>query len=137
LLSFFTCVIILHLIQKRRSHHFFFVGALLKNILRSKHGKLDQKKCLLNIPFKNITSFLHTHKKYIEKCFIFHFENSYASIGLMVNWVQNLKNFNIIKVSNRYVWNWFENIFFKPSFTLEAIYILIRMLKRWKVTSTF
>jgi len=43
---------------------------------------------------------------------MFHFENIYASIGLIVSRVQNLKTFCIIKVGDKYVWNWLA-IFFK------------------------
>jgi hypothetical protein len=74
-------------------------------------------------------------RMWIGKKFMFHFENIYAFIGFMLNWAYNLNFSNIIKKGNEYVWNWLANIFFKPTFTLQARYILIRMWKRWKVTN--
>jgi hypothetical protein len=67
---------------------------------------------------------------------MFHFENTYASIGFMVTWIWNLKKINIIIIGDKYAWNWLRNIFLKPIFTLQAKYILIRMWKKWKATST-
>jgi hypothetical protein len=76
-------------------------------------------------------------RKYIGTLFMFHFENIYDSIMFMVSWKSNLKNFSIIKLGNKYVLNWSANIFFKPIFTLQVKYILIRMWKRWKATLHF
>jgi hypothetical protein len=59
----------------------------LNNMLRSKHGKLDQKICPPKILFKNMTIFYKNIRKYIGKFFIFHFENIYVSIGFMVSWI--------------------------------------------------
>jgi len=55
-------------------------------MLGSKHGKLDQKTCLPNIPFKNITYFYKNTRKYIGKLFMFHFEN------LCLHWVYGKLN---------------------------------------------
>ncbi len=60
---------------------------------------------------------------------MFHFENIYAFIGFIVNWLWNLKNFSIIKVGNKYVWNQLTNYFFKPTFILQAKYTWISMWK--------
>jgi hypothetical protein len=43
------------------------------------------------------------------------------SIGFVLNWIQNLKNFGIIKVGNKYFWIWLVNMVLKSTFSLEDL----------------
>jgi hypothetical protein len=48
----------------------------------------------------------------------FHHETIVPFFKHMVGWIQNLKDFNIIKVCNKYVWNWLVNMVFKIIFSI-------------------
>jgi hypothetical protein len=43
------------------------------------------------------------------------------SIGFVLSWIQNLRNFEIIKVRNKYFWVWLVNMVFKNTFSLENL----------------
>jgi len=51
----------------------------------------------------------------------FHSETMVFSIGFILIWIQNLKNFGIIKVGNKYFWIWVVNMVFKSTFSLENL----------------
>jgi hypothetical protein len=40
----------------------------------------------------------------------FHFETMVLSVGFVLSWIQNLRNFGIIKVGNKYFWIWLTNM---------------------------
>jgi hypothetical protein len=65
---------------------------------------------------------------------MFYFENIYGSIGFMVSQIKNLKNFTIIKVGTKYVWNrlaiFFSNLLLP--YKLDIFWLNVK-----KVTSTF
>ncbi len=60
-------------------------------------------------------------KKYIQFLFKFHCEIMVLSIGFVLSWIQNLRNFEIIKVRNKYFWVWLVNMVFKNTFSLENL----------------
>jgi len=51
------------------------------------------------------------------------------SIGFILSWIKNLKNFAIIKVGKNYFWIWLVNMVFKSTFSLENLmkYICVKL----------
>jgi hypothetical protein len=68
---------------------------------------------------KNEIDFNKNTRKYIQILFKFHFEMMVHSIGFILNWIQNLRIFGIIKVGNKYFWIWLVNMVFKSIFSIE------------------
>jgi hypothetical protein len=46
----------------------------------------------------------------------FQYEIIVPSIGFMVSWIQNMKKIYIIKVGDKYVWNWSYSIWCSNTF---------------------
>jgi hypothetical protein len=61
------------------------------------------------------------HKKVYSFLFKFHFETMVFSIGFVLNWIQNLKHFGIIKVGNKYFLFWLVNMVLKSVLSLEDL----------------
>jgi hypothetical protein len=66
-----------------------------------KHGILYKKIWQKNIKFKSRQNFHKNTRKYIQFLLKFHFQTMVLSIGFVLSWIQNLKNFAIIKVGNK------------------------------------
>jgi hypothetical protein len=61
-------------------------------------------------------------KQFLTKTqFKTHFETMVLSIGFILNWIQNLRNFGIIKIGYKYFLIWLVNIVFKNTFSLENL----------------
>jgi hypothetical protein len=73
----------------------------------------------------------------MEKKKLFHLENIYAFIKFIVNWLWNLKNFSIIQVANKHIWNWLVNSFSDLFLPYKLNIFWLKCEKRWKVTNTF
>lgn len=82
------------------------------------HDKISLKSCTFKINFLNGTFFDISAWKWIEHLFKFHHEIIVPFVQHMVSWIQNMKDFNIIKVSNKYVWNQLVNMVFKITFSI-------------------
>jgi hypothetical protein len=70
---------------------------------------------------KNEIIFDQNIRKWIQILFKLYFETMMLSIGFILNWIQNFKNFGKIKVRNIYFWIWLVNMAFKITFSLENL----------------